>query len=130
MVYPSGVFDKLRVFLKHVSLRKLRSASNLCQGENSNPLGYPQPPRGVRGSHIKLGDLYNLSLSSLKITPVNNTPSGYPDEKGKRKIHTLTKNKAQRRAPHSSFDTILNDKSRGGILLSKVTPSGYMIRIN
>ena len=30
---------------------------------------------------------------------------------GKRKIHTLTK--ALRSAPHSSFDTILNDKSRG-----------------
>jgi hypothetical protein len=79
--------------------------TNLCQGENS--------------SHIKLADLYNLSLSSLKITPINNIIR-YPDVKGKRKIHTLTKNKALRSAPHSSFDTILNDKSRGGILLSKV----------
>ena len=44
----------------------------------------------------------------------------YPDVKGKIKIHTLTKNKALRSAPHSYFNTILNDKSRGGILLSKV----------
>lgn len=56
-------------------------------------------------------DFFNLSLSSLLITPILNTVS-YKGEEGKNN-HINSK-------IHSSFSTILNDKSRGGVLLSNV----------
>jgi len=56
-------------------------------------------------------DLFNISSSSLFITPIINT-IGYKGEKGKK--HSINSK------IHSSFYTILNDKSRGGVLLSNV----------
>ena len=69
--------------------------------------------------------LYSFGSSFLIITPINNTVRVVSMEpKGKSKIHTKNKAQAQAQAqaqaPHSSFYTILSDKSRGGVLLSKV----------
>ena len=56
-----------------------------------------------------LNDLFNLSSISLLITPIINTVRD-----------TEVKRKDINYKIHSSFYTILNDKSKGGVLLSKV----------
>ena len=58
-------------------------------------------------------DLFNLSSSSLLITPIIQTvgDKGLLEEGKNNNIHSKI---------HSSFYTILNDKSKGGVLLSNV----------
>lgn len=56
-------------------------------------------------------DLFNLSSSSLLITPIINTVGDKGEEGKNNNINSKI---------HSSFYTILNDKSRGGVLLSNV----------
>ena len=59
--------------------------------------------------------LFNLCSSSLLITPINNTGV---NREVKGKINSI--NSPEGPKIHSSFYTILNDKSRGGVLLSNV----------